>query len=363
MKTVSPLPAATSNSAQATTRRMPNRSISAAANGAVRPKSSRLTETAAEIVAQRPAELGVQRVDQHARGRAEAGRADQGDEGHGGDDPGGVNDGGSGHARPVCGADRVKKRVAREPSCVIIGPSHRVAVLALDRVVALDLGTPPQVFGAARRRRRHPALRRRGLHTRRRPGRRTGRVPGPARARRRAHRDRRHVVVPGIPTGRRCATASCRRRRGTRCTPRTREEPGSCPSVRVPSRWPPPACSTAAARPRTGRYADRFRRLYPRVDLDPDVLFVDDGDMLTSAGVAAGIDLCLHIVRRDHGARSPTAPPAGASCRPGATAARRSSSSGRSPTAPAPARRPPANGSLGRLEEPLTCARWPITPA
>ena len=37
------------------------------------------------------------------------------------------------------------------------------------------------------------------------------------------------------------------------------------------------------------------------VRLDPDVLFVDDGDVLTSAGVAAGIDLCLHVVRRDHG--------------------------------------------------------------
>jgi transcriptional regulator GlxA family with amidase domain len=45
-----------------------------------------------------------------------------------------------------------------------------------------------------------------------------------------------------------------------------------------------------------------FRALYPAVLLDPDVLFVDDGDVLTSAGNAAGIDLCLHIVRRDHGA-------------------------------------------------------------
>src|SRR5204862_126336 len=48
-------------------------------------------------------------------------------------------------------------------------------------------------------------------------------------------------------------------------------------------------------------HADRFRRRYPRVKLDPDVLFVDDGEILTSAGVAAGLDLCLHVVRRDHG--------------------------------------------------------------
>src|SRR3954469_18511630 len=49
------------------------------------------------------------------------------------------------------------------------------------------------------------------------------------------------------------------------------------------------------------RYADRFRELFPRVELEPDVLFVDDGDVLTSAGNAAGIDLLLHVVRRDHG--------------------------------------------------------------
>jgi transcriptional regulator GlxA family with amidase domain len=44
-----------------------------------------------------------------------------------------------------------------------------------------------------------------------------------------------------------------------------------------------------------------FARLFPRVHLDPDVLFVDDGDVLTSAGNAAGIDLLLHMIRRDHG--------------------------------------------------------------
>ncbi|MEV0182287.1 helix-turn-helix domain-containing protein [Streptomyces sp. NPDC050625] len=47
--------------------------------------------------------------------------------------------------------------------------------------------------------------------------------------------------------------------------------------------------------------ADRFRAMYPYVDLDPDVLFVDDGRILTSAGAASGVDICLHIVRSDHG--------------------------------------------------------------
>lgn len=49
------------------------------------------------------------------------------------------------------------------------------------------------------------------------------------------------------------------------------------------------------------RSVDRFRQLYPRVDVDPDVLYTDDGDVLTSAGEASGIDLCLHLIRRDHG--------------------------------------------------------------
>lgn len=48
-------------------------------------------------------------------------------------------------------------------------------------------------------------------------------------------------------------------------------------------------------------YTESFRRLYPAVKLDENLLFIDDGDVLTSAGLAAGIDLCLHLIRRDHG--------------------------------------------------------------
>ncbi len=49
------------------------------------------------------------------------------------------------------------------------------------------------------------------------------------------------------------------------------------------------------------RFAERFAEMYPDVHFDDSVLFVDDGDVLSSAGLAAGIDLCLHIIRRDHG--------------------------------------------------------------
>jgi AraC family transcriptional regulator, transcriptional activator FtrA len=48
-------------------------------------------------------------------------------------------------------------------------------------------------------------------------------------------------------------------------------------------------------------YAEDLARRYPRVRFDPDVLYVDDGQVLTSAGTAGGIDLALHIVRLDHG--------------------------------------------------------------
>jgi len=49
---------------------------------------------------------------------------------------------------------------------------------------------------------------------------------------------------------------------------------------------------------------DELARRYPLIDVDPGVLFVDEGQILTSAGVAAGIDLCLHLIRRDHGVRA-----------------------------------------------------------
>jgi len=48
--------------------------------------------------------------------------------------------------------------------------------------------------------------------------------------------------------------------------------------------------------------ADLFRATFPTVDLDADVLYVDEGQVLTSAGASAGLDLCLHMVARDYGA-------------------------------------------------------------
>ncbi len=49
------------------------------------------------------------------------------------------------------------------------------------------------------------------------------------------------------------------------------------------------------------RYAEALRERHPLIAVDPNVLYVDNGDILTAAGSAAGIDLCLHIVRKDFG--------------------------------------------------------------
>ncbi|MFE4463847.1 helix-turn-helix domain-containing protein [Oerskovia sp. NPDC056781] len=55
------------------------------------------------------------------------------------------------------------------------------------------------------------------------------------------------------------------------------------------------------------RHAEDLRARFPHVDVDPDVLFVDDGDIVTSAGTAAGIDACLHIVRKEFGSAAANA--------------------------------------------------------
>lgn len=49
-------------------------------------------------------------------------------------------------------------------------------------------------------------------------------------------------------------------------------------------------------------HARQLATRYPRVRVDPDVLYIDEGSVLTSAGKGAGLDLCLHVVRKDHGA-------------------------------------------------------------
>ena len=52
------------------------------------------------------------------------------------------------------------------------------------------------------------------------------------------------------------------------------------------------------------RYAADMMRMYPKIDVDPDVLYVQDGRIITSAGTAAGLDACLHLLRIELGAET-----------------------------------------------------------
>jgi transcriptional regulator GlxA family with amidase domain len=171
---------------------------------------------------------------------------------------------------------------------------HRVAILALDTAVSLDLAIPAQVFGYADEAPYRVTL------CAARPG--TVRVSGGyevvARAGLGAVARADTVVVPGFnPPARMLPepVLDALRRAGDRGT-------------RVVS-----ICTGAFALAAAGlldgrratthwRYADQLAARYPAVTVEPDVLYVDEGPVLTSAGVAAGIDLCLHIVRLDHGA-------------------------------------------------------------
>ncbi|MFJ7131725.1 GlxA family transcriptional regulator [Streptomyces fungicidicus] len=180
---------------------------------------------------------------------------------------------------------------------------HRVVVLALDGLLPFELGIPHRIFGRPRDGKGRPLYEVVTCSVR---------PPGPVEtdadfAIHVAHGPEAlatadTVVVPASyelgPVYERgeltdeLAAALARVRPGTRLA-------SICTGVYVFA-----AAGYLDGRPATTHWADaeRFQRLFPQIDVDPDVLFVDDGDILTSAGVAAGIDLCLHMVRRDHGA-------------------------------------------------------------
>ncbi|MEU3030055.1 GlxA family transcriptional regulator [Streptomyces incarnatus] len=179
---------------------------------------------------------------------------------------------------------------------------HRVAVLALDGLLPFELGIPHRVFGRPRDARGRPLYE---VFTC------SVRPPGPVETdadfavhvphgpEALARADT--VIVPAsyelgpvFEEGRlteELAAALARIRPGTRLA-------SICTGVYVLA-----AAGHLDGRPATTHWAeaDHFQRLFPRIRVDADVLFIDDGDVLTSAGVAAGIDLCLHMVRRDFG--------------------------------------------------------------
>jgi transcriptional regulator GlxA family with amidase domain len=175
---------------------------------------------------------------------------------------------------------------------------HRVVALALPEVVAFDLSVPAQVFGRYEGPYSFEACAPR-------PGRvqtTTGFAVHVERGLE-AIRDADTVIVPGFdPTSWELPAAVLEALRAAHAN-----------GARVGSICTG-AFALAAAGLLDGRratthwaYARRLARMYPKVDVDADVLYVDEGDVVTSAGVAAGIDLCLHLVRRDVGAEAANA--------------------------------------------------------
>ncbi|MEZ0109880.1 transcriptional regulator GlxA family with amidase domain [Catenulispora sp. EB89] len=179
---------------------------------------------------------------------------------------------------------------------------HRVVVLALDGVIPFDLGIPARLFGAAPGPGMEPLYE---VVT-------CGLTAGPVTTTEdyslyvehgaAALAEADTVIIPpaypivdeladGAPLPVELAEALGRIRPGTRkvalCTGAyVFAAAGLLDGRKVTTHW---------------HQADRMEELFPTLSVDPNVLFIDDGDILTSAGVAAAIDLCLHIIRSDHG--------------------------------------------------------------
>ncbi|MGW6740714.1 GlxA family transcriptional regulator [Streptomyces sp. NPDC055025] len=171
---------------------------------------------------------------------------------------------------------------------------HRIVTLILPTVLMLDMAAPTQIFGQLGGGRYRFEL----------AGLRKGRVMTSTGAEIMTERglealqDADSIVVPGLD---RYSTASYpgvteallqAHHRGARimsiCTGAfVLAEAGLLDGRRVTTHW---------------SAAEELASRYPKIDVDPAVLYVDEGTILTSAGVAAGLDLCLHVVRMDHGA-------------------------------------------------------------
>ena len=189
--------------------------------------------------------------------------------------------------------------VAKKTTIAAIKPSsqpHRVAVVAFDDVVLGDLSTPVELFGRARNAEgarayevrvcsQQQRVRTAWLHLE---------VPHRLSALKRADT----VIVPGVeqleqpPNQALLAAIKAAAARGARvasiCSGAlVLAATGLLDGLRATTHW---------------RVAGELARRHPSIEVDADVLYVDNGQVLTSAGAAAGFDLCLHMLRRDLGA-------------------------------------------------------------
>jgi transcriptional regulator GlxA family with amidase domain len=173
---------------------------------------------------------------------------------------------------------------------------HTVAVLALDGVLAFDLSTPLEVFGRARLPGGGAAYRVRicapseeidaGAFTIRAPWSLDGLVGAdtivlPGRA------DHTAPVPEAVVAALRSAAAGGTRIASICVGAFTLAATGLLDGLRATTHW---------------AGAGELARRYPAVEVDANVLYVDNGQILTAAGGAAGLDLCLHLIRRDLGA-------------------------------------------------------------
>ncbi|MGV9601744.1 GlxA family transcriptional regulator [Streptosporangium sandarakinum] len=157
---------------------------------------------------------------------------------------------------------------------------HTVAVLALDQVIPFDLSTPIEVFTRTRLPDGRPGYQVRVCAER--PeidaGAFTLRAPWGLDGLRGADT----IIVPGTATPEIPLTAE------VRDALRAAAADGTRIASICAGTFPLAAAGLLAA-------------TYPEIDVDPGVLYVDNGQILTSAGAAAGLDLCLHMIRRDYG--------------------------------------------------------------
>ncbi|MFL6160902.1 MAG: GlxA family transcriptional regulator [Jatrophihabitantaceae bacterium] len=178
--------------------------------------------------------------------------------------------------------------------------AHRVTVLLLEPVIGFDAVIPPQVLGSALDPDGHPLYRVELASLDGRPVRTEWGYALAPQADASALATTDTVVVPGtrIPGPRRHGTLPAEVR-----TALDRLRPGTRLVSICTGAFVLAAAGLLDGRPATTHwaYAESFRQLYPAVKLDENLLFVDDGEVLTSAGLAAGVDLCLHLIRRDHG--------------------------------------------------------------
>ncbi|MQA95176.1 MAG: AraC family transcriptional regulator [Streptosporangiales bacterium] len=172
---------------------------------------------------------------------------------------------------------------------------HTIAVLALDQVIPFDLSTPIEVFTRARLPDGRPGYQVRVCAEREEidAGTFTLRAPWDLGG----LQDADTIIVPGVADP------------VAPLTPRVRDalRSSAADGTRIAS-----ICSGTFPLAATGLLdglratthwlaAGLLAATYPDIEVDPDVLYVDNGQFLTSAGAAAGLDLCLHMIRRDYG--------------------------------------------------------------